>query len=262
MKKRSAKGMVVAGLLALACVFAAPVEADAFLLTFSGGLKGGVTGSAAQGAGKTDRIQATNGSEYTLVPNGLYPMFGAGGAFGLVLEARAMDFIGIETGFYYSRDNGSGWNDFLDGSGNKLARISQEQATTAYHIPLLLKANIPGPLLRPFLGVGVEFVRQSSSELTYTEDVSSTMAAQLQARNEIVTSNYTVLLATVGMDLKFGSVRIPIEVRAGYNLGFDKSLRERATYEAGNPGKLTYNGKYQGHVGLFTGFVYDFDLLL
>lgn len=262
MKNRSAKWVILASLLALAGVVAVPAQADAFLLTFGGGLKGGLTGSAAQGAGKHDSIQATNGGEYVLNPNGLYPMVGVGGAFGLVLEVRAMDFIGLETGFYYSRDNGSGWNDFLDGGGNKLTRIHQEQATTAYHIPLLLKGSIPGPLLRPFLGVGVEFVRQSSSELTYSEDTNTTMATQLQARNTIVTSNYTVLLATLGMDIKLGPVRIPIELRAGYNLGFDKKLSERATFEAGNPGKLTYNGKYQGHVGLFTGFLYDFDLLL
>lgn len=262
MKNRSAKWVMLVSFLALAGVFSAPAKADAFLLTFSGGLKGGLTGSAAQGAGKQDSIQAIHGGEYILTPNGLYPMVGVGGAFGLVLEARAMDFIAIETGFYYSRDNGSGWNDFLDGGGNKLTRIHQEQATTAYHIPLLLKGSIPGPLLRPFLGVGIEFIRQSSSELTYTEETNTTLAAQLQARNTIVTSNYSVLLATLGMDIKLGPVRIPIEIRAGYNLGFEKNLNKRATYEAGNPGKLTYNGKYQGHVGLFTGFLYDFDLLL
>lgn len=259
MKNKKSQMIGIAGILGLVCLFASPASADAFLLTFGGGLKGGVTGSAAQGAGKTDSIQGTDGNNYLLSPNGLYPMFGAGGAFGAVLEVRAMDFIGIETGFYYSRDNGGGWNDLTDSGGNKITRISQEQATTAYHIPLLLKANVPGPLLRPFLGIGFEFIRQSTSTLTYTEDGNSSMASPLQARNLVTTSNYTVLLATVGMELKFGEIRIPIEVRAGYNLGFDKSLDSRATYDAG---KLTYNGEYQGHIGLFTGFLYAFDLLL
>lgn len=262
MKNRHAKMVLIASFFGLACMVTVPAQADAFLLTFSGGLKGGVTGSAAQGAGKTDSIQDTAGNNYILSPNGLYPMFGAGGAFGMVLETRAMDIIGIETGFYYSRDNGSGWNDFTDGGGNKITRISQEQATTSYHIPLLLKANIPGKLLRPFLGVGVEFVRQSASTLTYTEDGNSSVALQLQARNQIETSNYSVLLATIGMELKFGEFRVPLEIRAGYNLGFDKALSKRATYETGNPGKLTYNGEYQGHIGLYTGFLYAFDLLL
>ncbi len=262
MKNRHAKMIMIASFLGLACMVTAPAQADAFLLTFSGGLKGGVTGSGAQGAGKTDSIQDPNGNSYILSPNGLYPSFGAGGAFGMVLEARAMDIIGLETGFYYSRDNGGGWNDITDGGGNKITRISQQQATTAYHIPLMLKANVPGPLMRPFMGVGIEFVRQSTSTLTYTEDGNSSLATQLQARNKIETSNYSVLLATVGMELKFGKILIPIEIRAGYNLGFDKSLSKRATYEAGNPGQLTYNGEYQGHIGLYTGFLYAFDLLL
>ncbi|MBA2662391.1 MAG: hypothetical protein H0U74_08870 [Bradymonadaceae bacterium] len=267
MNKLTTRPLVMSLFLAGAFgMLAVPAEADAFVITFGGGLKAGVTGTFVPEVSKSDTIRGSDGNSYTFAHSGLYPMGGAGGAFGLALDVRVLDMIGLETGFALSFDNAAGWNDINDANtGATLTRVNSEQSTTAYHIPLLLRANVPGAMIRPFFGIGLEFVIQSTSTLEYSEtNDRSTLAAELNARNSITASNYTLLLLSTGMELKFGPLRVPIEVRAGYNLGFD----ERATYHpgtagaGGTPERLEYNGAYQWNFGISTGFLYDFDLLL
>jgi hypothetical protein len=258
--------LVLLCMLAATALATAPATAEAFLFEVGVGLKGGVNGSAGPGISDNNTIEGSDGRTYVFPKSEYYPHFGFGGTVGPVLELRALGILGLETGFYYSRDNAQGWVDKNDAAtGRTLVRIHSEQETTAYHIPVLLRANIPNPLVRPFLGVGLEFVRQSNSTLTYRQEqqagrISDGDFAMLQNRNQITPSNYTLLLVSLGMELKFGPIRVPIEVRGGYNLGFDDSLSARATFNSETQ-QLFYNGAYQGHFGISTGFIYDFDFI-
>lgn len=247
-------------------ISAAPATADAFPFEIGVGLKGGVNGSAGPGISDNSTISDQNGNQFVVGNVEYHPHFGIGGSFGAVLELRALGVLGLETGLYYSRDNGQGWVDKNDGAtGRTLLRLHSEQETTAYHFPVLLRANIPNPLIRPFIGVGFEFVRQSNSTISYRQEqqagrYTDSDFQRIEETYLIAPSNYTLLLASLGMEIKVASMRIPIEVRAGYNLGFDDSLSARATFNSDTQ-QFTYDGAYQGHFGIFTGIIYDFDIV-
>lgn len=217
-------------------------------LSIGVGLKGGLNGSLVSGVPENEPIDGTG----RIDPN-IYPMFGLGGGVGLLVEARYEGFIGFETGFHISFDNGSGFEDINDPAGNNLLRRNQDQSTTAYHIPLLLKFIVPGELVQPVFGLGLEIVVQSSSELEFDpENV-------YPDRYEIETDTYALLAATLGLEFNVGVVRIPLELRLGYNVGFSNNASDRVDYDGST---LTYFGAYQGHFGLFTGIAYDYDLFL
>merc|ERR1711974_289634 len=84
-----------------------PAQADAFLLQFGGGIKGGLNGSVADGVEEGTALRFDDGNTYVLGQGPeLYPMFGIGGAIGIHAEVRALDIIGLETGLHVSFDNG------------------------------------------------------------------------------------------------------------------------------------------------------------
>ncbi len=217
-------------------------------LSLGVGLKGGLNGSLVSGVPENEPIDGTN----RIDPN-VYPMFGLGGGVGLSLEARYENFIGFETGIHISFDNGSGFEDINNIQGANLLRRNQDQSTTAYHIPLLLKFIVPGELVQPVFGLGMEIVVQANSELTFDpENVYPDEYA-------IETETYALLAATLGLEFKVGVVRVPLELRLGYNVGFSNNASDRVDYDGST---ITYFGAYQGHFGLFTGIAYDYDLFL
>jgi len=256
---------LVAALSGLA-LLTVPAEADAFDLQIAVGAKGGVNMVAGQAMPDDSRMTSEQGNEVFFPKPEYYGHFGAGPKGGLSLELRALGFVGLETGFYYASDQASGYVDKNDAlSGRTIARIHSEQVSTAYHVPLMLKFRVPSPMVSPVFGIGAEFIFQTDSTLEYREEQRAGsmggLANQLNARNQIEPSNYTLLTLSAGLEISVGPVRIPVELRMGYNLGFDQAMRERATYDESS-GEITYDGKYQGHVGVFTGVLYEFDLLL
>lgn len=249
--------MMVAALLA----FTIPAEASAFVLTLSGGVKGGVSGAAVRGVPEGDTFDY-NGVQRS-IPQGpeLYPLFGVGAGVGGFIEVRAIDIIGLEFGLFQSWDNGNGWEDKNDANGRTIGRVTQEQRTRALHIPIMVKASVPG-LIRPTFGLGLELVHQQKSTLTYRADVFDT--TDLNTRYSIVPSKYALFAFSFGLEIDLGQIRIPIELRGGYNTGFNKALSERAV-ATGDPNRLPnfeYDGRYEGHFGIFTGVIYQFDLPL
>lgn len=246
-------------LLAFGLAALIPSAASAFLLDVAVGAKGGLNGSAVAAVPEGDTY-TIDGMDY-FEPQGpdFYAMFGLGGAFGAVLEIRALDIVGIETGIYQSYDNGNGWEDKNLPSGVTAGRVTQEQRTTALHIPIMAKASVPG-FVRPTFGLGVEIVKQTKSELTYRADVFD--VTTFNNRYSITPSSYTMLAFSFALEIDLGPVRIPIELRGGYNTGFRKGLDERVE-ASGNPlaPNYEYDGRYQGHFALFTGLVYSHDLL-
>ena len=231
---------------------AAPAAtAEPFPLTLSIGLKGGLVGSAVSGVPEDQPFHSN-----WIDPN-YYPMFGLGGAVGVAMEARVIDILGLETGLHISYDNGDGYEDINTVSGQKLGRINQKQRTTAYHIPLMLKASVPNAMVRPTFGIGAEFVLQQDSTIEYDN-------AQLDTLNDIETSSYTMIMTSFALEFDLGVVRVPLELRFGYNLGFGSTASDRVRVDGDSIQTSTryYNGAYQGHFGIFTGIIYDYDLFL
>lgn len=251
------RSMMVAALLFVGLI---PANAFAFGLTLSGGVKGGLSGSAVRGVPEGDPYEI-NGAEYSQAQGpDMYPMFGLGGGVGGFIEARAIDIVGLEFGLFQSWDNGDGWEDKNDTFGRTIGRVNQEQRTRALHIPIMVKASVPG-VIRPTFGLGLELVHQQKSSYTYRADVFD--VASLNNRYSIVTSKYALLAFSFALEIDLGQIRIPIELRGGYNTGFNKSLKSRAN-ASGSPQlpSFEYDGKYEGHFGLFTGVIYQFDLPL
>lgn len=243
---------------ALLLTVAIPTDAWAFGLTLSGGVKGGLSGAAVRGVPEGDPYEI-NGADYSQVQGpDMYPMFGLGGGVGGFLEVRALDIVGLEFGLFQSWDNGDGWEDKNDLAGRTIGRVNQEQRTRALHIPIMVKASVPG-LVRPTFGLGLELVNQQKSTYTYRADVFD--VTSLNNRYSIVTSKYALLAFSFAIEIDLGQIRIPIELRGGYNTSFKKTLKDRAV-ASGNPllPEFEYDGKYEGHFGIFTGIIYQFDL--
>lgn len=242
--------------------------ASEFSLQLAAGARGGFTGVAGHGFENGEFVRDNNGNR---IPPGAgwpypeyYPHFGLGGTGGLSLELRFNNIIGLETGVFYSRDNADGYVDKNNANtGTTLVRIHSEQRTTAYHIPLMLKLNVPSDFVRPFVGFGFQFVAQIDSTLEYRQEQRAGQYSEqdmenLNDRNDIEPTNYPLLAGAAGIEVVVGPVRIPVELRVGYALGYDQAMTERAR---GEDGRIIYDGVYLGHFGIFTGVLYEFDLM-
>ena len=230
------------------------------------GVKGGMNGSWTQEVPEDSRFKVNN-QEYVVDPE-YYPLFGLGGDIGLALEVRAWSLLTLETGLKVSFDNGEGWNDKKSaGSGTVITRITQKQTTQSWRIPLMLKIGGTSGLVRPFFGVGAEFIIQSQSNIEYTEEkragsLDPESLRRLKERNQIEPSTYVGLGATAGLEIDLGFLRIPIELRGLYNVNYNDSFAERVKVEGNDPNnvKFTYNGMYQGHFGFSIGLLYNHTL--
>lgn len=226
------------------------------------GLKGGVTGTGATEVPEDATYEGPNGRTFQTDPQ-LFGAFGVGGALGPNLDIRYDRVVGLETGVYFTNDSTEGTNDIEDQSGRKVAEITQSQSVTATHVPLMLKLSPPFDDVRPVLGLGVEWVIQSSGELSYEgENVAQNEIDELNRRNVTDPVAYTLFQATAGVEIDAGPVRIPIELRVGYNLGWNDSFDRRvAVQNAGQSDeRFDYDGKYLGHFGLYTGVLYRWDI--
>jgi hypothetical protein len=234
-------------------------------IDLSVGLKGGVAMSAASEV--PDLTPQQQGQYRTFDDSGIFGAFGVGAGVGLSLEARIIELIGLETGFYYTQDDATGWLDKNDANSNaNFGRIFSDQETSALHIPLLFKINASTDTVKPFLGLGFEFVLQQDSSISYRTDDPPVQpfVDAYGARNTITPSNYTLFQLTTGIEIDLGDIRVPIEIRGGYNLGFDDRFSERFDPEERPDGsnEFVYNGEYQGHFGFFVGVMYDYELYL
>jgi hypothetical protein len=230
------------------------------------GVKGGLTVQGAEEVPETIDEYRANGMTYSYDDTNIFGSFGAGGGGGAVAEIRFGQVVGLETGFYVTADNAKGNNEVTEaGSGEEVGTAIQYQKTTAFHVPLLVKFALTKKDIRPVFGLGLEFVIQQDSSLSYENDdilrpegSDQTLPSE---RNEIEPSNYTMFMFTGGVEFDVGPVTIPVELRVGYNLGWDNTFTERVRVE--NPGAddetFIYDGKYLGHAGIFTGVQYRWD---
>jgi hypothetical protein len=253
----------------LVCLCAAGTAEAQTRVDLSVGLKAGVEMSATS---EVPELSLSQQIQYLqpIDDSGFFPGFGIGPGFGLAVEARFWEVVGLESGIYYMSDNITGWEDKTI-NGVDRGRVIMEQESSALHIPLLLKGVAMTDVVRPFLGFGLEFVIQQTSSLEYRAERENPNDATIdqfadiyEARNRIATSTYTLLQLTTGVEIDLGYIRIPIELRAGYNLGWDDSFEARVEVEEQSPGAYTFtsNGENLAHFGFFTGVLYDYDFVL
>ncbi len=257
----------------LLAAFVLPATASAqepVPLDLSVGLKGGAMMQAVTEVPELTPQQVRQYQPQRDDLSGFFGGFGVGPGFGLSLEARAWEVVGLETGFFYSLDHATGWVD-KSINGNDVGRVLSDQQTSALHIPLLLKANAKTEMVKPFFGLGFEFVLQQTSSLDYRSEPEDgqhpgnieQFEEQYANRNTIEPSSYTLLQLTTGIELDLGEIRIPFEIRAGYNLGWDESFEARVDAEGqGDNTEFRYNGEYLAHFGVFVGVMYDWELEL
>lgn len=259
-------------------------EEEGFALTLSAGLKGGVAGAGGYDVPRTQSVIGPGGREVPgeagSTPSSddfphyspeIYNHFGGGMNVGAVSQLRLYRFLSLEGGVHRSRDNASGYVE-KNRDGQHLSTIHSHQSTIAWHFPFLVKLNAAHDVVRPFLGVGIQWVVQQRSHLRYSQEVHSERYAtddqldELDRRNQIETSSYPVGLFAAGLEFTVGPrflrFTIPIEFRAGYNLRYGDDFRgsdlsERARAE---DGQLIYDGAYAGHFAIFTGVLYEFDM--
>ena len=254
----------------VAPVEGAPIEesdqysTETFRLDIGLGLKGGLTGAWAL---EVPENSDTSISDET---KAYYSAFGLGGDVGVALDIRALGIVGVETGLRVSFDNAQGFNELKDGETDELLyRVNQEQQSTSLRIPLLLKLSTPNGVVRPTFAFGLEWARQLDSSINYSVDNEGasepdSVTARRLERNQIEASNYRLLTGAFGIEIDLGAVKIPIELRAQYNLdyggdAFDPRVRIEGS---GRDAVYYYDGAYQGHFGVTVGLIYDLGLLL
>jgi len=189
----------------------------------------------------------------------LYGLFGAGGGGGPTLELRYNGFVGLETAVLFTNDTTDGTNDIVDSSGDRVAEITQTQSTTATHVPLLLKVAPDFERVRPVFGLGLQFVFQNGADLSYTTDGAERRRDELDEHNAGRAENYTLFQVTAGVEFDAGPVRVPLEIRTGYNLGWENAYDARVERD---PEGQVYDGAYLGHFGVTGGILYTWDVAL
>ena len=240
-------------------VNAGPKKDSGFRLDLTAGVKGGLGGSWALEVPENAQTRIDQQTK------SYYSQFGLGGDVGLAVDVRALGIVGLETGLRFSFDNGDGYNELTQaGSDAILVRINQYQRTNSLRIPFLLKVGKPNGIVKPTFGLGVELVRQRQSTIRYdVEEINATEAddvtARREERNQIETSNYPAGTLALGIEIDTGPVKIPIELRAQYNLAYaGNSFSERVRVEgSGNDATYFYDGAYMGHFGVTIGLMYD-----
>jgi hypothetical protein len=155
-------------------------------------------------------------------PDVYYPGYGgvsAGG--GLMLEGRVLGFIGMELDLFRSSDRGHG-----DATINGY-KSTIDVGQSSWHLPLLFKATVPMPVVRPSIFVGPEFV--------FPGDAAADVAHPIPGYPQVTASasSYTMVTAGLGFEFKLPipkvDIRIPLQLRGSYHSVPDR-LGDRADF--------------------------------
>lgn len=180
-----------------------------------------------------------------------YPGF-AGSSFGGggFIDVRFIDYIGFEFGVMHMTDKGKAELTITNLGNGAQATFDVNLSQPALHMPLLLKAAVPGVIAQPIFFVGPEFViplasckdddptRKDKPECQ-AEVVSTNGAGSLGTQYGIVNSNYVSVMFGLGAEFKLPipkvDVRIPLTLRGAVNPGVSSKRDERELNEiAGN----------------------------
>ncbi len=176
---------------------------------------------------------------------------GLAGGVGIVGEALALDIVGLEVGAIWVQTAGKGDIEF-----NSTSSVEQTLETSEWHFPLLLKAQVPAALVKPYIGLGITFVRQSEATYTVGEGV------QVNTEAFDLTTNYSMWTLSLGAAIApLPNLRIPIEVRALYqSLEDDPDVRARYTVQGNALTELGVLPTWEGQIWLMVGVLYGYGL--
>ena len=253
MKKRLAISMLATTLLA-------PSTALAFDNILSIGVGGVFQGGGNFFDKPGDQTLVVNGQSQTVDPE--YPGFAGmtlgGGGF---IDLRVIDYIGIETGFIYTRDRGSAELKITP-TGGAETKYDIEIAHNAMHIPLLFKGVLPGAIAQPYLFVGPEFVIPLNDGDTSVE---VTQQGNVQIDPNLYktqTDSYTYITFGLGMEFKLPipvvDIRIPLSLRGSINPSVSGKRQERETRDL-TSGEVSYktNWKFMAVASLGLSVYFD-----
>ena len=172
-----------------------------------------------------------------------YPGFAGssigGGGF---IDVRFIDYIGFEFGVLHMTDKGSAEITITELASGTQSNFDINLKQNALHMPLLLKASVPGVLAQPVFFVGPEFVGplpackvDSADRATkpecQAEVVATTPGASLGTKYGIITQNSVNVMFGLGAEFKLPipnvDIRIPLTFRGAFNPGVSSKRDDR-----------------------------------
>lgn len=234
MRRRTTPALVASAALAVLAVCLSPSVASADLLgQFNVGLKGGMNLSLLS---KPNELSDS-------VPG----FVGLSGGFGFAFEALAFDAVGIEVDVLFSSAEGKG-----DVEYNNAFSVEHKLTSSELLVPLLLKAQVPSLLVKPFIGLGSTYVKQS--EVTY--EVGEGL--QVQTIQDDLATSFWMWTVALGAAIDLNYVRVPIEFRGMYQ-SVDNTRENRAVLVT-NGSTITGLGvypKWEGQIWVLIGLEFS-----
>jgi hypothetical protein len=160
---------------------------------------------------------------------------GLSGGAGLSVQARPLDYLGIELDVLRTTDSGTA--DFTVRRAGGDQSFTLRLSHSAFHLPLLLRGIWPGPLVEPAAFVGPEFVVVDGASADIV-DGSSPYAVDIVA----VRRSYTMVTFGAGIDIHLPlepfDVRLPISLRGSVTPAIGDSRQDRGRYIGTDPNHL------------------------
>ena len=178
---------------------------------------------------------------------GFVGVSGGGGFAGELLWA---DIVGLEVDVLYVKTRGEG-SVTLTFPGGQID-TDQTLETTELQIPVLLKAQLPFGVVKPFIGLGWTFVNQLDADYTIEPE------GQILTESEGLAQNYSMLTLALGAVVDLPYVRVPIEARGMYQ-SISDDPRERTEFDTtgGTLNSLVVKPTWEGQVWILIGVQYS-----
>lgn len=206
-------------------------------------------------AGGSFMTQPNGGvTPYDLPYNGFA---GYASGVGIALDGRVKDIVGLEIDFVHAKDHAESQFsiNLADGSD---ATFDWSIDQPAWHVPILLKAGIPSPIVRPELFLGPEIVLPSDPVVNdpVAESGSYTWGIPLSAHSD----SYTLFTFGFGFEFKLPidpvDIRLPLTIRGSFNPSTPSEATERADYTVNGNDQVTaidYLSEWQYHAAITAG---------
>lgn len=157
-----------------------------------------------------------------------YPGFvGPTAGGGISLELRAFELVGLQLDILRTYDQGHG--DLQVSHRDSAHDYTLTVAHDALHLPLLLKALVPGEIVQPMILVGPEFVAPFDAQAEVSEG-----ASPYEFRYDARSETYTMLTVGLGLEIKLGiealDLRLPVSLRGSVTPEVGDARWQRATY--------------------------------
>jgi hypothetical protein len=209
-------------------------------------------------------------------PNPVYPgFFGTGWFLGGGINYTALGVVSLCFELLYSVESATGSMEFEADMGND--RDEEESLFILeghrLHIPLYLKLQVPRGMVRPFIAAGLDFVVKSSNDKMRVEPQGDARECQGNFTNPggncdpYPQEDYQVnpiddtlfLLFSLGIELNFEPVRIPLELRLLLNPSIGDFLSDRTSVQPrqGERSLNIYDNEWHYQIFLLLGADYQ-----